>query len=84
MATRPGAVSANTVKINVGGSVFKVAVSTIQSPTPRALLAKMIDGLFLCGKDERGAFFVDHTQFCNTVLDDFKESRWTPLLRPFC
>ena len=61
--------SANTVKFNGGAPVFEVAVSTIQSPRPLALLAKMIGGMFFHGKDASKAFFVDPTQFCNTVLD---------------
>ena len=54
--------SAATVKFNVGGTIYVVALSTIQSQ-PEGLLAKMIDGRFPCGKDERGAYFVDPSTF---------------------
>ncbi|KAJ1479076.1 hypothetical protein T484DRAFT_1815653 [Baffinella frigidus] len=70
---------ATTTKFNVGGTVFEVAVSTIQSQ-PGGLLAKMIDGRFPCGKDESGAFFVDwNPQFFNIVLDVHRDNKVYPL-----
>ena len=72
--------SSTTVKFNVGGSVFEVAVSTIQSQ-PEALLAKMIDGRFHCGKDESGAYFVDRNpQFFNIVLDVHRDNKFNALI----
>ncbi|KAJ1483537.1 BTB/POZ protein [Baffinella frigidus] len=70
---------ATTAKFNVGGTVFEVAVSTIQS-RPEGLLAKMTDGRFECGKDESGAFFVDRNpQFFNIVLDVLRDNKVYPL-----
>ena len=64
-----------TTRFNVGGAVFEVAVSTIQSQ-PEGLLAKMIDGRFPCGKDESGAFFVDRNpEFFNIVLDVHRDNK---------
>ena len=71
--------SSTTVKFNVGGTVFEVAVSTIQSQ-PEALLAKMIDGRFLSGKDDSGAFFVDRDPlFFKIVLDVYRDNKVYPL-----
>ncbi|KAJ1480662.1 BTB/POZ protein [Baffinella frigidus] len=68
-------VSADTVKFNVGGTTFEVAVSTIQSQ-PEGLLAKMIGGKFQSGKDDCGAYFVDRNpQIFNTVLDVHRDNR---------
>ena len=67
--------SAITTKFNVGGTVFEVAVSTIQSQ-PEGLLAKMIDGRFPCGKDKRGAYFVDlNPRFFDIVLDVHRDNK---------
>ncbi|KAJ1471576.1 hypothetical protein T484DRAFT_1843555 [Baffinella frigidus] len=67
--------SATTTKFNVGGTVFEVAVSTIQSQ-PEGLLAKMIDGRFPCGKDEHGAYFIDRNpEFFNIVLDVHRDNK---------
>jgi len=75
--------SATTVRFNVGGTVFEVAVSTIQSQ-PEGLLAKMIDGRFPSGKDERGAFFVDrHPRFFDIVLDVHRDNKVYPLTPVF-
>ncbi|KAJ1476538.1 BTB/POZ protein, partial [Baffinella frigidus] len=71
------------VKFNVGGTVFQVAVSTIQSQ-PEGLLAKMIDGRFKCGKDEGGAFFVDRSpRFFDIVLDVHRDNKVHPLTPEF-
>ncbi|KAJ1478541.1 BTB/POZ protein [Baffinella frigidus] len=71
--------AATTTKFNVGGTVFEVAVSTIQSQ-PEGLLAKMIDGRFPCGKDESGAFFVDRNpRFFEIVLDVHRDNKVYPL-----
>ena len=69
-----------TAKFDVGGTVFKVAVSTIQSQ-PDGLLAKMIDGRFPCGKDDdSGAYFVDRNpEFFNIVLDVHRDNNVYPL-----
>jgi len=75
--------TATTVRFNVGGTVFEVAVSTIQSQ-PEGLLAKMIDGRFQCGKDESGAFFVDrHPRFFDIVLDVHRDNKVYPLTPAF-
>ena len=67
--------TATTAKFNVGGTVFDVAVSTIQSQ-PEGLLSKMIDGRFPCGKDESGAFFVDRNpRFFDIVLDVHRDNK---------
>jgi hypothetical protein len=67
--------SATTAKFNVGGTVFEVAVSTIQSQ-PEGLLSKMIDGRFPCGKDDSGAFFVDRNpRFFDIVLDVHRDNK---------
>ena len=68
-----------TAKFNVGGTMFEVAVSTIQSQ-PDGLLAKMIDGRFPCGKDESGAYFIDrNSEFFNIVLDVHRDNKLYPL-----
>jgi len=67
--------SADTVKFNVGGTVFEVARSTIQT-FPHALLAKMIDGPFQSGKDGGGAYFVDRNpQMFNIILDVHRDNK---------
>ncbi|KAJ1493794.1 BTB/POZ protein [Baffinella frigidus] len=71
--------SATNVRFNVGGTVFEVAVSTIQSQ-PEGLLAKMIDGRFQCGKDASGAFFIDRNhRFFDIVLDVHRDNKVYPL-----
>lgn len=68
-----------TANFNVGGTVFEVAVSTIESQ-PEGLLAKMIDGRFPCGKDESGAYFIDRSpRFFDIVLDVHRDSKVYPL-----
>ena len=68
-------ISSDTVKFNVGGKVFEVAISTIQSQ-PEGLLAKMLDPRFSCEKDESGAYFVDRNpEFFNIVLDVHRDNR---------
>ena len=67
-----------SAKFNVGGTVFEVAVSMIQSQ-PEGLLAKMIDGRFSCLKDKSGAFFVQRSpEFFNIVLDVYRDNRVYP------
>jgi len=64
-----------TAKFNVGGTVFEVAVSTIQSH-PGGLLAKMIDGRLGGGKDESGAYFIDRSpRFFEIVLDVHRDNK---------
>ncbi|KAJ1484762.1 BTB/POZ protein [Baffinella frigidus] len=71
------------VRFDVGGTVFKVAVSTIQSQ-PEGVLAKMIDGRFPCGKDESGAYFIDRSpRFFEIVLDVHRDNKVYPLAPGF-
>ena len=63
-----------TVSFNVGGTVFEVALSMIQSQL-EGLLAKMVDGRFESGKDESGAYFVCRnphfeTKYATRVFQD--------------
>ena len=68
-----------TEKFDVGGTVFKVSVSTIQNH-PEGLLAKMIDGRLPCGKDQSGAYFIDRNpEYFNMVLDVHRDNKVYPL-----
>ncbi|KAJ1484792.1 hypothetical protein T484DRAFT_1796014 [Baffinella frigidus] len=75
MKRKESGMLAATVKFNVGGTVFEVAVSTIKS-RPEGLLAKMIDGRFECGLDESGAYFVDRdARFFGIVLAVHRDNK---------
>jgi len=71
------------VWFDVGGTVFKAALSTIQSQ-PEGLLAKMIDGRFPCGKEESGAYFIDRSpRFFDIILDVHRDNKLHPLMPGF-
>ena len=68
-----------TAEFDVGGTVFKVAVSTIKSQ-PDGLLAKMISGRCKQGKDKSGAYFIDRNPvFFSIVLDVHRDNKVYPL-----
>ena len=79
VAACQGTMSPPTAKFNVGGTVFEVTVSTIESQ-PDGLLARMIDGRFGDGKDESGAYFIDRSpRFFEVVLDVHRDNKVYPL-----
>ena len=50
--------TAMSVKLNVGGVVYKTSVSTLRSQ-PNSMLAAMFSDLFELQPEEDGAYFID-------------------------